>query len=172
MYEATSYTTVSGNNWGFPDPISASINYGQDQYLLKQWHFQDPPSNYEIARNDYVDSLQDNRNPFVDSIDFACYINFTNMSYETLGCTAAVEELLSNAFIVYPNPTSDVLTLHVDATTIFGYEIVDMQGRVVLSGDVNNQVLVKLNCSELKAGSYIVHAFTPYGTAQRSLVVE
>lgn len=172
MYEATSYTTVSGNNWGFPDPISGSINYGQDQYLLKQWHFQDPPSNYEIARNDYVDSLQDNRNPFVDSIDFACYINFTNMSYETLGCTAAVEELLSNAFIVYPNPTSDVITLHVDATTIFGYEIVDMQGRVVLSGDVNNQVLVKLNCSELKAGSYIVHAFTPYGTAQRSLVVE
>lgn len=172
MYEATCYTTVSGNNWGYPNPISGSINYGQDQFVLKQWHFQDPPSNWEIARNDYVDSLQDNRNPFVDSVDFACYINFTNMSYEVLGCEANIEEILSNAFIVYPNPTTGVLTLHVDATTILAYQIVDMQGRTVLSAGANNQVVVKLNCSSLEAGSYVVKATTPYGVAQRSLIIE
>jgi hypothetical protein len=172
MYEATCYTTVSGNNWGYPNPISGSINYGQDQYVLKQWHFQDPPSNWEISRNDYIDSLQDNRNPFVDSVDFACYVNFYNMSYEPLGCTAQVEELLSNAFIVYPNPASGVLMLHVDATTISGYEILDMQGRVVLTAMADNAVVVKLNCSSLKAGSYIVKATTPYGIAQKSLIID
>ncbi len=172
MYEATCYTTVTGNNWGFPNPISGSITYGQDQYVLKQWHYQDPPSNWEIARNDYIDSLQDNRNPFIDSVDFACYINFANMSYEVLGCTAGVEEALSNAFIAYPNPTSGLLTLHVDATTITGYEILDMQGRVVLTAMTDNSVVVKVNCSALKSGSYIVKATTPYGVAQRSLIID
>ena len=171
MYEATCYTTVGGN-WGYPNPISGTINYGQDQYILKQWHYQDPPSSWEIARNDYIDSLQDNRNPFVDSVDFACYINFYNMSYETLGCTAGVEEALSNAFIVYPNPTSGLLTLHVDATTITGYEILDMQGRVVLTALADNSVVVKVNCSALQSGSYIVKATTPYGIAQRSLIID
>lgn len=172
MYEAICYTTVSGNNWGFPNPISGSINYGQDQAVLKQWHFQDPPSNWEIARNDFVDSLQENRNPFVDSVDFVCYVNFNNMSYEALGCVASVEEALNAGFFVYPNPAKDVLSLNVNATTISAYEILDMQGRKVLNGTVENQVLVKIGIDALKAGSYIVKATTPYGVAQRSLVIE
>lgn len=172
MYEAICYTTVSGNNWGFPNPISGSINYGQDQAILKQWHFQDPPSGFEISRNDYVDSLQENRNPFVDSIDFVCYVNFNNMSYEALGCVAGVEEALNAGFFVYPNPAKDVLSLNVNATTISAYEIIDMQGRKVLEGSVENQVLVKINIDALRSGSYIVKATTPYGVAQRSLVIE
>jgi hypothetical protein len=172
MYEATCYTTVSGNNWGFPNPISGSIAYGQDQAILKQWHFQDLPDGWEIARNDYVDSLQDNRNPFVDSVDFACYVNFYNMSYEALGCVADIEEALSAGFIVYPNPAKGVLSLHVNATTISSYEIFDMQGRKVQSGDANNVTLVKLNISSLQSGSYVVKATTPYGVAQRSLIIE
>lgn len=172
MYEAMCYTTVSGNNWGFPNPISTSINYGQDQAILKQWHFQDLPDSWEISRNDFIDSLQGNRNPFIDSVDFACYTNFNNMSYEALGCVASLDEVLSAAFIVYPNPAKHELSLHVDATTITSYEIVDMQGRTIVSGKANNQVLVKLNIDALQSGSYIVKALTPYGTAQRSLVIE
>jgi hypothetical protein len=172
MYEATCYTTVSGNSWGFPNPISGSIAYGQDQAILKQWHFQDPPDNWEISRNDFVDSLQDNRNPFVDSMDFVCYINFYNMTYEALGCVASIEEALNAGFIVYPNPAKNELSLHVDATTISAYEIFDMQGRKILSADVENLILVKLNIASLQSGSYVVKATTPYGVAQRSLVIE
>ena len=172
MYEAVCYTTVGGNNWGFPNPISGSINYGQDQYILKQWHFQDAPDSYEMSRNDYVDSLQHNRNPFVDSIDFACYVNFTNMSYETMGCTADIEEALSASFVAYPNPAKDVLNLHVNAATISAYEIIDMQGRTVLNGKADNLVLVKLNISGLQSGSYLVKVTTQYGMAQRPLVIE
>lgn len=172
MYEAICYTTVSGNSWGLPDPISGSINYGQDQAVLKQWHFQDLPDSWEISRNDYVDSLQDNRNPFVDSIDFACFINFYQVSYEALGCSASLEEALNNGFIVYPNPAKGELSLHVDATSISAYEIIDMQGRIVLSAAFDSKMLVKLNIASLEAGSYIVKAVTPYGVAQKSLVIE
>ena len=164
MYEAICYTTISGNSWALP-------SY-QNQYLLKQWHFQDPPDNWEIARNDFIDSLQNNRNPFVDSIDYACFVNFSNMTYEPLACEASINELLNNGFITYPNPSKDEINLHVDATTISSYQIIDFQGRVVLSADVNNLALVKANISKLNAGTYLVKVVTPFGTAQRSIVVE
>ncbi|MEY3127261.1 MAG: hypothetical protein RL273_1434 [Bacteroidota bacterium] len=164
MYEAICYTTISGNSWALP-------NY-QNQYLLKQWHFQDPPDNWEIARNDFIDSLQNNRNPFVDSIDYACFVNFSNMTYEPLACEASINELLNNGFITYPNPSKDEINLHVDATTISSYQIIDFQGRVVLSADVNNLALVKANISKLNAGTYLVKVVTPFGTAQRSIVIE
>ena len=172
LYETICYTTIGGNLWALPSNISTSIPYGQDQAILKQWHFNDLPDGWEIARNDYVDSLQSNRNPFVDSVDFVCFINFSNMTYDALACQASIDELLNTGFIVYPNPANDVLSLHVDATTISGYEIIDIQGRVILKGNVNNQILVKLNIAALESGSYIVKAQTPYGTAQRSLVIE
>lgn len=164
MYEAICYTTISGNSWALP-------SY-QNQYLLKQWHFQDPPDNWEIARNDFIDSLQNNRNPFVDSIDYACFVNFSNMTYEPLACEASINELLNNGFITYPNPSKDEINLHVDATTISSYQIIDFQGRVVLSNNVNNLALVKANISKLNAGTYMVKVVTPFGTAQRSIVVE
>jgi endonuclease I len=164
MYEAICYTTISGNSWALP-------SY-QNQYLLKQWHFQDPPDNWEIARNDFVDSLQNNRNPFVDSIDYACFVNFSNMTYEPLACEASINELLNNGFIIYPNPSKDEINLHVDATTISSYQIIDFQGRVVLSADINNLALVKANISKLNAGTYLVKVVTPFGTAQRSIVIE
>ncbi len=164
MYETICYTTVSGNTW--------ALTTSQNQAILKQWHFNDLPDSWEISRNDYIDSLQSNRNPFVDSVDFVCYVNFSNMTYEPNGCTASVEEMLNDGFIVYPNPAKNELNLHVDATTISSYEIVDVQGRVVLSSEVNNQILVKLNIASLKAGTYIVKALTPYGVATRSIVIE
>ena len=164
MYEAICYTTISGNSWALP-------SY-QNQYLLKQWHFQDPPDNWEIARNDFIDSLQNNRNPFVDSIDYACFVNFSNMTYEPLACEASINELLNNGFITYPNPSKDEINLHVDATTISSYQIINFQGRVVLSADVNNLALVKANISKLNAGTYLVKVVTPFGTAQRSIVIE
>ena len=165
MYEAICYNTVSGNSWALPS--------SQDQMILKQWHFQDPPSNWEIARNDLIDSLQGNRNPFVDSIDYVCFIDFSNMTYDALACVpSSVEELLNKGFIIYPNPAKEKLNLHVDATTISSYQIIDFLGRVVLSSDVNNLKLVKANISSLKSGAYLVKVQTPFGAAQRSIVVE
>jgi hypothetical protein len=165
MYEAICYNSISGNNWALPS--------SQDQMILKNWHFQDPPDNWEIARNDFIDSLQGNRNPFIDSIDYVCFINFSDMTYDALACTpSSVVELLNKGFIIYPNPASENLNLHVDATTISSYQIIDFLGRVVLSSDVNNLKLVKVNISSLNSGAYLVKVQTPFGTAQQSIVIE
>ncbi len=79
MYQAVKYTTAQ-NDFSLPENISASIPYGQDEYLLKQWHFNDLPDNYEVARNEYVRTKQNNRNPFIDHPQFACYVRFSDMT--------------------------------------------------------------------------------------------
>lgn len=57
--------------------IARSMLYMHEQYrlglepgiveLMVRWHRADPPSNQEIERNDRIEAVQGNRNPFVDN---------------------------------------------------------------------------------------------------------
>lgn len=173
MYMSIRYTE-DGTVWSFPSPISSSISYAQDQTILKQWNTEFPPSNSEIARNDYIDSLQNNRNPFIDHPEYACYIDFMNMGHLIDGCetSSITEEMLSNAFIVYPNPAKESITIAVDGTKLNGYTITDLEGRIVKSEIVNNAIAKEVNISNLSSGLYIITAKTEYGEATKKIIVE
>lgn len=41
--------------------------FTKQQRLLHQWHQSDPPSQHEIDRNNKIEKLQGNRNPFIDA---------------------------------------------------------------------------------------------------------
>ena len=172
FYEAVAYNSVDGKNWKFRPVISTSIPYGQDQGVLKQWNVQDPPSQWEVTRNDFIDSLQANRNPFVDHPEYACFINFSEMTYIENGCTAGIETILNNSFNIFPNPAKDVIYLNVEGTEINGYEVFDIQGRKVKSQDMTSAIGVKVDVSTLTKGSYIVKVNTPYGSAQQTIVIQ
>jgi len=79
MYHSLKNNTAS-NDFSFPEEISLTIQYGQNEYLVKSWHFNDLPDNAEIARNEYIETKQNNRNAFIDSIAFPCYVRFTNLT--------------------------------------------------------------------------------------------
>ncbi len=118
FYMATAYNSIDGNNWSIPDPIDAfTVPYGQEETILKQWHWMDPVDEEEMARNDYIESIQNNRNPFIDSMNFACYIDFTTMNKETnaspcLTNSISLEEQSSLLeLIAFPNPTQNILNL-------------------------------------------------------------
>lgn len=56
-----------------------SIRYGlpisaQEEVVLRQWHCEDPPDDWERLRNDRVEIVQQNRNPFIDRPDFVDHI--------------------------------------------------------------------------------------------------
>lgn len=172
MYEAICYTTVSGNSWAFPNPISGAIPYGQAQDILKEWNLADLPDNWEIARNDYIDSLQGNRNPFVDNYNYACYIDFSNMTYHSQGCNLDVNELSNEDLFVYPNPSNDEVQIRFNDGLIVNYTVVDLQGREVASMKNVNADNLTLNVANFNAGSYIVTVETSKGIAQRKLIVE
>lgn len=150
MYVATCYTTVGGNSWSLRDPISQSIPYGQDQNVLKKWNYQDPPDAWEIARNDFIESLQENRNPFVDSIQYACYIDFTTMtkiSGPNVPCNAEVLSVGDNKkdgelLILAPNPNNGAFVLNyvTSKSQTVQVKLTDVMGRVVYTNElkVNN----------------------------------
>ena len=97
MYMSIAYNNQN-NNWNFP-----SI---QSQEIIKKWHFQDPPDNYEIARQEYIYFLQGNRNPFIDHPEYACYIDFSKLVKMKAMCNNSISENeIANVSIQYNNHT-------------------------------------------------------------------
>ncbi|MBC7383897.1 MAG: endonuclease [Bacteroidia bacterium] len=98
FYMCTAYNGIGGRNWSL-----SAINSGkQNDSILKVWHLQDPPDALEIARNEYINSIQHNRNPFIDHPEWVNYINFNNMTYT--GDTTPVK--IPSIKLVEPNTSS------------------------------------------------------------------
>jgi hypothetical protein len=72
FYMCVAYNGINGKSWVLPAQ--------QDQAVLKKWHLQDPPDNWEMTRNEYIASLQNNRNPFIDSPSWAARIDFSTLT--------------------------------------------------------------------------------------------
>lgn len=172
FYMATCYNSTVAN-WSFPNPISTSIMYGQDQNLLKAWHYQDLPDAREIAKNDYIDSLQSNRNPFIDSVNYACYIDFYTMNKingPTLPCsnsTIGIGELKQEAIVLnaMPNPAGDNFMLYVSAlenkTGVL--QVVDVQGKVIDEQTVvlnSGTSAFSFDCKNWNSGMYTIRIQT------------
>lgn len=67
-----------------------------------------------------------------------------------------VDEQLANSFVVYPNPTSNELRIEGITLDTFSYNVVDIQGRVVLknSFELNGNTI---NTSKLNSGVYFLN---------------
>lgn len=191
MYMATAYNGQNNafgvaQNWKLKNPISGTIAYGQDQNILKKWHYQDLPDAYEISRNDFLDSLQGNRNPFIDSVRYACYIDFSNMTYianPTFPCysntvTAINEDHASSfEYVLAPNPTSGdfFLLINTNVSSKFNLDITDVTGRIVYRREVdvengfNNVNIKDLN---LNSGVYFVNLNYKNEKITRRLIIQ
>ena len=189
MYMCTAYNGQnnafgSPMNWKLKNPISATIAYGQDQNVLKKWHFQDLPDAWEISRNDFLDSLQGNRNPFIDSVRYACYIDFLTMSYVSnpgFPCYGAVgiKENVATHFeyVLAPNPTSGEFYLLIDAKVAekFDMDITDVAGRNVYKKQIDvtngfNNVII--NDIKLQSGVYFVNLNYKNEKITRKLIIQ
>ncbi len=164
FYMATCYNGVSGNNWGLPN---TSTRY-QDQNVLRKWHYEDLPSAYEKARNEFLDSLQGNRNPFVDHPEYACYINFQTMQYiagaaePCSNTNVGIETPVLNEMMVLPNPSAGIFTVVLETKSAdIQLAVLDIAGKVVhnqfIAGGIN-QTIGTLDLQNLANGIYILQA--------------
>jgi endonuclease I len=162
FYQATCYNLQNNLNWG--------IAANQDQATLKTWHFNDLPDSYEIARQEYIYSVQGNRNPYVDSVNFACHVDFDNMSYLTTSCNVGIEEQLAANFSVFPVPSNGNIYAQVNGLKITGYTITDLSGRTVLSANSLNEDVLVVNGTLLKTGKYLIEVQTSLGSTRGSFI--
>ena len=139
----------------------------QDQEVLKKWHWQDPPDGWEIARNDFLDSLQGNRNPFVDSVNWVCYIDFSTMTkvnnpQPCFDYVSVKNEMQSNlATTVYPNPTNGSFKLNVFSlnTQQCSIEVLDVCGKKLYKNQCvlsNGSNVLEVNMLVVSKGIYLL----------------
>ncbi len=162
FYMATCYNGQSGNNWQIPT--------NQSQAILKAWHYADLPDNYEIARHEFIYSLQNNRNPYIDSTDFVCHVNFSNMTYDA--CQVGLQEKLESNFSIFPVPANNKVYAQVNGLNITSYQVVDAQGRVIAESNAIDVPVLELTANQFKSGMYILAVGTAFGTVQQSFIIE
>ena len=186
VYTGPANTNVTyGGSWSLPSYISSSIPYGQDQNILKTWSEQDLPDNFEIARNDYVDSLQGNRNPFIDHPEYICYIDFvtmTKIASPNVPCDAETLGIKDNQknndlITISPNPNNGtfVFTFISSKNQKVNVKLVDVLGRVVYINDLpvsNGNNPIEMNIPNLKSGIYFFETVSENGKQTEKLVID
>ncbi len=158
MYMLSCYNTVNSKPW--------LLHNTQSEALLKQWHQNFPPTNFEIARNDYIFNIQQNRNPFIDSPQLACYINFKTMTYNangancgiTAGGNVAIDQLKPKGiFEISPVPANTELKVQFENNNSVELTIYDVYGRIVMLVNKSDKEST-LDISNLANGAYLIIA--------------
>lgn len=83
LYMSVRYDGTSGTwnfNWLNGTKLPSLGEAPQSLQVLLDWHRQDPPDKWEVDRNNYVQGIQQNRNPFVDHPEYVNYINFNDLT--------------------------------------------------------------------------------------------
>jgi len=128
MYHATKNNTAA-DDFSLPEQISITIQYGQNEHLLKQWHFQDLPDSWEVTRNEYIQYEQHNRNAFIDQVTYPCYIRFADLTpftpefifnNTTLTC---IDPAISYQWYLDGNPIAGATGATYDWTTPGNYSV-------------------------------------------------
>jgi endonuclease I len=149
FYQIMCYDGVNGNDWFMPVIIdSQSINYGQDVALLKKWNLLDPPDNYEIARNDYINSIQTNRNPFIDHPELADLFAFDIY-------TAIAEKTVTTDLInVVPNVSAGNFLVISESDVEIKFELYDVNGVLKFSKQILPNSKNNINVKTFPNGMY------------------
>ena len=165
MYMATCYNGINGSNWSIPS--------NQGPVTLRNWHFNDLPDNYEIARHEFIYNLQGNRNPFIDSVDFACFIDFQQMTYDNALCeNVGLLEIMENNFSVFPIPAKHEIYAQINGLNISSFKLTNTAGKILMEESNLNAPVLKINSTNLSKGAYILSVSTDKGSLERKVIIE
>jgi len=84
LYMSLRYDGLSGLDWDFNwlngTRLPSLSEAPQSLEVLLDWNRQDPPDKWEVDRNNYLQSIQQNRNPFTDHPEYPYFINFNDFT--------------------------------------------------------------------------------------------
>jgi endonuclease I len=163
MYQAAKNNTTA-NDFSLPEEISITTQYGQNEHLLKQWHFQDVPDSWEVTRNEYIQYEQHNRNAFIDQITYPCYIRFADLTPFTPEFTynattlTCIDPALSYQWYLDGNPIEGATSATYNFTTTGNYSVQVQQFNECPSF-TSNSSLVTINVEENEAIQFDLSVF-------------
>jgi hypothetical protein len=121
--------------------------------LFLQWNADDTVSVYETNRNNLLQGIQGNRNPFIDNPSLATIIWDGPIAQDKWNMTSSIaEDVSKNFFTVYPNPTKEKIFVkfneqHSVSTNeqLYVYSVTGKLINQYFSNDIqNNQLEISL----------------------------
>lgn len=131
FYMCTRYYSEDAT-WSSSDATNKSIILSWQLNLLMQWHQQDPVSAKEIARNDSIYKIQNNRNPFIDN---PIWVN------AIWAQDAGIEELYTKKLNVFPNPVNNYFELQIANTDNCHINIYSSTGKLITELELKGNIV-------------------------------
>lgn len=132
--------------------------------IFLEWNDEDPVSQYEHNRNDILQGMQGNRNPFIDNPYLATKIWNGPDAEETWGLLATQQTILADIF-AYPTLTTGVLHIKNQNNLTLTYKIYNTLGQNISFLENNSD----LDISNNAPGMYFLTVNN--GTAQKTFKV-
>ena len=122
-----------------------------DLATLLTWNTSDPRDDFEMNRNNYIQTWQYNRNPFIDHPLLANYI-FGSQFGSPWFAALASESFDITDVKVYPNPATDLIFV-TGIKSLFKVEILSLLGAKVFEKTGNEDQIIPIT---FEAGMYFV----------------
>ena len=105
-------------------------NFGDMPNVFLDWNAQDPVSQYEINRNNILNTIQGNRNPFIDNPYLATIIWNGPQATNTWNLLSLDNNILESISI-YPTITNDIVHINNYDNKVFKYKVYNTLGQLV-----------------------------------------
>jgi hypothetical protein len=122
-----------------------------DLATLLTWNLSDPRDDFEMNRNNYIQTWQHNRNPFIDYPLLANYI-FGSQYGQPWFAALASESFDTTDVKVYPNPATEHIFVS-GISNLSKVEIFSVLGTKVFEKTVNEDQIIPIS---FQAGMYFV----------------
>ncbi|SMC71725.1 endonuclease [Moheibacter sediminis] len=121
--------------------------------IFLQWNAEDPVSEHELVRNEVLQDMQGNRNPFIDNPYLATLIWGGDAAENTWFELSVQEEIFAKTQI-YPNPASDILNINSNKT-IRSVSLFTTIGNRIYNKEVY-KTETQLQLNQYESGAYIL----------------
>jgi endonuclease I len=167
FYMATCYSgkCESWSGGVFGSSFSGFTTYGRDLFL--KWHRLDPVSTKELNRNNAVEKVQKNRNPFIDYPALAEHI-WGNKKGVAWSLTSGIDDLQIE-FSISPNPVKDIINIATDEHNL-SYCIYNLSGQLLQQQELTGNT--GINADFLDNGMYLLQLSSGQRKSIQKFVVQ
>jgi endonuclease I len=153
FYMSTRYMTEDGS-WSTSGATNKSVILPWEVNVLLQWNHQDTVSAKEIARNNNIYGIQNNRNPFIDHPEWADSI------WSAIATGYAEQVNFELSVSIFPDPAHDNFSIMSsgDSNKKAEVRVINVLGEMVKSDknvDLTNSVY-SVDCAAWKNGVYFI----------------
>jgi endonuclease I len=171
-YGSQCYPTLVGTG----STVATDSNMVQ---LFLQWNAEDPVSQYEINRNNYLENTsnqygQGNRNPFIDDPYLATRIWGGPIAEDTWGIYLGIDDVnLASKIKIFPKPAKNFINIQINDGYIVVKQIAifSITGKKMISVKGIKDNTNKINVSNLNNGIYFIKVTTNQGVLVEKIIL-